>query len=137
MIMHKERIKFSGDVKQRYYVRRDDCGDEYIALRGKNALGHDGLDHLYMISVEKLGLWITSGAIKSTVRRLQTKVPDLRIEQLGQSEAVLSCPLNQLEPLCQAAGARVRPRYSEETLSRKRKAATHARKFLPPDREAS
>jgi hypothetical protein len=128
---------FNDAVKQHRYVRRDATGVEYIALRGKKALGNGGLDHIYLINLETVGFWITRGTIKSTIRRLQAKVSGLRVEQLGDGEAVLSAPLNQLDDLCQAAGARIRPRYSEETLTRKRRAARHARAYLPSDREAS
>ena len=136
-----KKLNFNDDVKRRYYVRRDDCGDErgdeYIALQGQKALGNGGLDHIYLVGPNKLGLWMTSATIKSTIRRLQNIVPDLRLEQFGDGEAVLSAPLSQLDTLCRAAKARMRPHYSEEALSRKRKAARHARKFLDPDREAS
>ena len=128
---------FNDAVKQHRYVRRDETGVEYIALRGKKALGNGGLDHIYLITSDKLGLWITSGTINATIRRLQSKVSNLKGEQLGDGEAVLSAPLDQLENLCKAAGARVRPRYSEEVLSNKRKAIKHARAYLPSDREAS
>ena len=131
------KIIFDETVKHKYYIRRDDSGDEYLALRGSKALGNGGLDHIYLMDTETVGLWITSGAINSTIRRLQAKVPGMRVEQLGDGEAVLSAPLNQLDDLCQAAGARIRPRYSEETLTRKRRAARHAGAYLPSDREAS
>ena len=113
-LLKVERLTFSDEAKRRYVIRRDDCGDEYIALRGKKALGNGGLDHTYLIGPITMGLWITSGAIKSTVRRLQDKVPDLRIEQLGQDEAVLSAPVSQLDTLCGAANARVRQQLSGE-----------------------
>ena len=112
------KLLFNDSVKQHYYVRRDDCGDEYIALRGKKALGNGGLDHIYLINPETVGLWITSGAINSTIRRLQAKVSDLRLEQLGSGEAVLSAPLGQLDTLCRIAGARLRPQLSNDRKQR-------------------
>ena len=124
--MEIKRLIFADPLKQRYFVRRDDCGGEYLSLRGPKALGAlgtGGLDHIYLIGPGTLGLWITSGTIKSTVRRLQGTVPGMNVELLGDSEAVLSAPLSQLDELCRAAGARNRPRYSEEALSRKRQAA--------------
>jgi hypothetical protein len=64
---HMTRLVFNDSVKQRYYVRRDECGDEYIALRGKKALGNGDLDHINLINLEIVGLWITSGVINSTI----------------------------------------------------------------------
>lgn len=107
------RLVFDDTVKRHYYIRRDECGAEYIALRGKRALGNGGLDHIYLISPYTLGLWITSKQINRTIEKLQSKVADLKVEQLGDDEAVLSVPLSQLDTLCQAAGARVRPQLTD------------------------
>ena len=115
---HMARLVLNDTVKQRYYIRRDDSGDEYLALRGSKALGNGGLDHIYLMDTETVGLWITSGAINSTIRRLQAKVPGMRVEQLGGGEAVLSAPLIQLDTLCQAAGARIRPHLTDEQKKR-------------------
>lgn len=109
-----KKLTFNDNVKDRYYVRRDQCGDEFIALRGAKALGNGGLDHIYLIGPNMVGLWITSGQINRTVHRLQLQVPDLKVEQLGDTEAVLSAPISSLFHLCKSAGARVRPRLSPE-----------------------
>ena len=109
-----EKPIFADDVKQRYYIRHDDCGDEYIALRGSKALGNGGLDHIYWIKADTLGLWMSSGQINRTIKKLMTQVPELKIEQLGDGEAVLSAPVSSLHQLCRTAGARVRPQLSDE-----------------------
>lgn len=112
-----KRLTFSDEIRRCYFVRRDACSDEHIALRGSKAMGKGGLDHIYLIGPDKLGLWITRRNIESTVLRLMEKVPDLRVEQLGEKEAVLSAPLCRLDALCEAAGARVRRRMSDEGKS--------------------
>jgi len=109
-----KKLTFSESVIHRYYAKRDNCGDEYIALRGKKSLRNGGLDHIYLINRETVGLWITSKQINRTIKKFQSKVPDLKIEQLGDGEAVLSVPLNNLDALCQAAGARTRPHLTDE-----------------------
>lgn len=81
--MEARRPIFSDSIKSRYFVRRDDCRHEYIVLRGQKALGNGGLDHIYLINEDLVGLWVTSGRIMATIRRLQEKVPGLREEQAG------------------------------------------------------
>ena len=125
--MEATRLRFTGAVKDRYYVRRDDCGDEYVALRGKNALGNGGLDHIYNIGPNKLGLWVTSGQINRTIPRLLGEVPGLRVEQQGEHEAVLSAPVAHLDVLCRAAEARIRPRLSAEQKLALVEAGKHSR----------
>ena len=91
-----DRLCFSDDVKSRWHVSRDECGDEYICLTGNKALGKGGLDHIYPFSLNRVGLWITSGAINGTINRLQSKISGLQVEQLGDSEVVLSAPVEKL-----------------------------------------
>ena len=108
-----KKLTFSESVKQHYYVRRDECGAAYIALRGKKALGNCGLDHIYLISSDTVGLWVSSKQINRTIERLQSQVADLKVELLGDDEAVLSASISQLDALCRATGARVRPQLTD------------------------
>ena len=62
------------------------------------ALGNGGLDHIYRMGLDRLGLWITSGQVNRTVRRFAAEVSNLQVEQLGDYDAVLSAPIEQLEP---------------------------------------
>ena len=106
-------LRFSDEVRNKWIVRRDQCGDEYIVLTGKKALGYGGHDHIYFISARRVGLWVTSKQVRQKIKSLQHKVPDLAVEQLGDDEAVLSAPLDHLELLCRAAKARRRRQLSE------------------------
>jgi hypothetical protein len=115
--MEIKGIKFAVDIKSRYYIRRDGCRDEYIALRGSNALGRGRLDHIYLINADTLGLWFSSSQIRRTAKRLMAQVPGLNIEQLGDA-AVLSAPIDSVHQLCKAAGARARPQLSLDRIKR-------------------
>ena len=109
-----KKLTFDNSAKRMYYVYHDDCRDEYVALRGKHALGKDGVDHIYLIDEDTVAVWITSQKINRTIMRLMGQVPGLKVEQLGDTEAVLSAPLASLYQLCKAAGARGRPQLSSE-----------------------
>ena len=111
---------FSDDIKKRWIVRRDKCGDEFIALNGRTALGKGGLDHIYLISESEAGLWITGVQVQQKIDTIQKKVPSLTIIQQGQGEAVVSVPVEDLDALCEAAGAKRRKRLSEEQRQRLR-----------------
>lgn len=113
--MSSEHLKFSDDIKRCWIVKKDECRDEYIGLNGKNALGKGGLDHIYLISEKKAGLWLTCHGMRK-ISTLQSKVPSLVIEQMGSGEAVLSVPIEDLHSLCKAVGARKRKQLSEERL---------------------
>lgn len=108
VIQKGDRLCFSDDVKSAWRVRKDDCGDDFIRLNGRKALGSSGLDHIYPISLSKIGLWVTSGTLDRLIRQLKSQISGLELEQLGQGEAVLSAPVEQLDELCRAANARAR-----------------------------
>ena len=119
-MMSQEHLHFSDDIKKRWIVKKDSCGDEYIALNGTKALGKGGIDHIYLISKKQAGLWITSRQIKQKIKNLRDKVPSLVIEQLGEDEAVVSAPICDLNKLCQAARAKKRKQLSNDQLQRLR-----------------
>ena len=112
------RLHFSDDVKKCWIVKRNSCGDEYIALNGKKACGKGGLDHIYLISKKQAGLWVTSRQIKQKIDNLRDKVPALVIEQLGDGEAVVSVPVGDLHNLCGAVKARKHKHLSEDEVQR-------------------
>tara|TARA_R100000808_G_scaffold24691_1_gene57621 strand:- start:2360 stop:2752 length:393 start_codon:yes stop_codon:yes gene_type:complete len=107
--MAELRLTFPDEVKRRYWVLKDEGGDEYIALRGKRALGNGGMGHIYRISEDLLGWWIDSTQAFNVYNIHKGGIHDLRLEQLGEGEAVISCPTRRLHDLCQAAKARTRP----------------------------
>lgn len=109
----QERLLFASDVRKCWLVRRDQNYDPYIVLNGKTALGNDGLDHLFIISESRVGVWLTSRQIKQKIAALQKKLLELRIEQLGDGEAVISADIIHLDELCRAVRARKRRRISE------------------------
>jgi len=110
------RLHFSNDIKKCWIVKRDSCGDEYIALNGKHALGKGGLDHIYLITEQRAGLWMTSRQLRQKINALRSKVSSLAIEQVGDSEAVVSVPISDLHTLCKAYGTRKRKHLSESQL---------------------
>jgi hypothetical protein len=114
-------INFSSDIKRRWIVKRDQCRDEYIALTGKNVLGYGGLDHIYLISPIKVGLWLTSRQIRQKIKSLKRKIPKLSIEQLGEDEAVVSVPIAKLDNLCNVVRARRRRQLSTSEKERLRR----------------
>ncbi len=118
--MSKVHLNFSDNVKKCWTVKHDNCFDEYLVLNGKNALGKGGLDHIYLISSNKAGLWLTGKQVKQKINTIQKKVPSLMIEQLGDGEAVLSVPFNDLHDLCEAVRARKRKQLSEEQIQKLR-----------------
>jgi hypothetical protein len=124
--MNDDHLKFSDDIKKHWIVKKDECRDEFIALNGKNALGKGGLDHIYLIEEEKAGLWLTSQGLRK-ITTLQNKVPSLAIEQMGNGEAVLSVPIEDLHNLCKAVGARKRQQLNEQRLEQLKNCANHAR----------
>lgn len=116
----KVHLHFSDDIKKRWFVKKDSCGDEYIALNGKKALGKGGVDHIYLISEKRAGLWITSKQIKQKINNLKGKVSALVIEQLGKDEAVVSVPVEDLHNLCKAVKAKKHKHLNESQLQRLR-----------------
>ena len=108
-----DHFDFSDEVKSRWRVRRDDGDDEYICLAGKKALGKGGLDHIYLVSTERVGLWLTTSRPKATIKRFQAKISGVVVEQMGDGEIVLSVPISELDNLCRAAGA-IKRRYLSE-----------------------
>jgi hypothetical protein len=125
---------FSDEIKKHWIVRRDVCGDEYIALNGKNALGKKplrkgspGKDHIYLISKDRAGLWISGVQVQKKVNAIQKKVPSLMIEQIGDGEAVVSVPVNDLHELCKAARAKRRKQLTEDQRQRLRESNPIAR----------
>lgn len=121
-------LKFPGSIKKRWIVKRDANGDEYIRLNGRKALGKYGIDHIYLIDEKTVGLWLTSCQIKSRIKNLKIKVPNLRIEQLGDGEAVLSVSIDQVDNLCHAVKARQRRKVSEQERKRLQRISPFARK---------
>ena len=113
--------QFSQKIKSKWVVKRDERGDEFIRLNGKNALLNEGLDHIYLISEDLVGVWLTTRQIESRVRRLKKIVPGLTIQQLGDTEGVLSCSIEHLDDLCKAVGAQQRRTVSDETRERLRR----------------
>ncbi len=111
---------FSDDIKKSWIVKRDECGDEYIALNGKNALGKGGLDHIYLISNNKADFWITGKQVGKKINNIQKRLPSIVIEQLGDGEAVLSVPICDLRKLCEVARAKKRKHLSEDQRQRLR-----------------
>ena len=111
-------LHFSDGIKKCWIVKRDSCGDEYIALNGKNALGKGGFDHIYLISEQLAGLWTTSRQLRQKINSLRSKVSSLAIEQIGDGEAVVSVPIGDLHTLCKAYRARKRKHLSESQLQR-------------------
>ena len=120
--------KFPDAVKRRWIVRRDTNGDEYIVLNGRNSLARDGLDHGYMISGVRVGVWLTGRRIAAKVQELQKQIAGLRIEQFGHDEAVVSVPLNLLDDLCHAVNARSRRKVSDKERQRLQRISPIARK---------
>lgn len=115
-----KRLLFDDTVKDRWIIKRDDNHDHYIALNGKKALGQGGLDHIYLIGPDKLGLWITTRQIRGRIKVLTEKVPGLAIEMLGDGEALLSIGIEHLDKLCVAARAKARRHVSEAEKQRLR-----------------
>lgn len=120
--------KFSDAVKRRWKIRRDDNGDEYVVLNGQNSLAKHGLDHAYMISGVRVGVWLTSRQIAAKIRRLQKKVAGVRIEMFGDGEAVVSVGIEQIDDLCQAVKARARRKVSDKELQRLQRISLLARR---------
>jgi len=114
----KEHLYFSDDTKKHWIVKRDECFNEHIALNRRTALGKGGLDHIYLISKNRAGLWGTAKQIKQKINTLRKKVPSLVIEQLGEDEAVVSVTIGNLDDLCKAARARKHKQLSESQLQR-------------------
>ena len=110
--------KFSDAVKSRWKVRRDQNGAEYIVLNGRNSLARDGLGHAYMISGVRVGAWLASGRICSKVQKLRKSVVGLRIEMIGDTEAVVSVPTDRIDDLCNAVKARRRRTISDKERRR-------------------
>ncbi len=109
---------FSDDIKSRWIVKRDEAGDEFIRLNGRKALLNGGLDHVYLISSDRVGVWLTRQL--SPFNRLAKKVPTLKIEQSGNGESVLSCDIKHLDDLCEAVNAKRRHRLTDEQRAKKR-----------------
>jgi len=110
--------RFSQDIKQKWQVKRDECGDEFIRLNGKTALLNGGLDHIYLINEKIVGVWLTTRQIESRFEKLKKMVPGIKIEQLGDGEGVLSCSIKHLDKLCEGVRARKRRKLSEKSRKR-------------------
>ena len=115
-----EHLEFSEEIKSKWFVRRDSCYDQYIVLNGKKALGNGGLDHIYLISKDRAGYWVTSDRISRSITSLQKKVPSIEVEQLGTGEAVLSLPVSDLDRLCRVIRAKKHKVVSDEHLKKLR-----------------
>ena len=100
---------FSDAVKSRWTVKKDECGDEYIKLNGRTALPDAGLDHIYKIDTDKLGVWLT----RRNTKRILDRIPGSKIEQGGDDEVVISCGIEHLDLLCQTVGAKRRMQLSD------------------------
>lgn len=117
--------KFSESIKKKWIVKRDEAGDEFIRLNGKQALLNEGIDHIYLISPERVGVWLTGRQLKP----IQRVIPGLKVEQCGEGEIILSCSIEHLDKLCIAVGVRKRRPVSDETRKRLRSISP----FLKPD----
>lgn len=104
-----KHLAFSPETRHRWIVKRDASHDWLIPLNGSNPL-----DHVFLINDSLVGLWITSGRLRATIRRLTQRVSTLKVEQAGDFEAVLSAPVDSLEALCIAAKAKRRRQITEE-----------------------
>lgn len=71
----------------------------------------DGLDHIYEISCETLGLWLTGS---QKIRRIRKEVRGLVMLQDGENEAVLGFPPELLDRVAKIAKARKRRYLSPE-----------------------
>ncbi|RKY05222.1 MAG: hypothetical protein DRP56_09140 [Planctomycetota bacterium] len=101
---------FSQEVKAKWFVKKDESGDEFIRLNGRKALLNDGLDHIFQISSDRVGAWLT----RRNTKQILAKVPGSKIEQAGSEETIISCGIEHLELLCDAVGAKRRPVYTAE-----------------------
>ena len=90
--MSKDNLRFSERIRNaRWRITRDETGDDIIILTKRNKA-----DHIYPLSSERFGVWLTSGKINRLVDRLK-KCAGCIIEQKGDSEAVLSWPYESLD----------------------------------------
>lgn len=108
------RLHFPDSVRQRWTVRRDANRDDFIVLNGRSSLANGGLDHIYRMSEARAAAWITSTRLRQKIKALVSKVSSLRVEQIGDGEAVVSADLADLDLLCRAVGARRRMRLTPE-----------------------
>jgi len=125
-----KRLDFAPAVKAVWRVKRDECRDEYIPLRGRTGLDSGGLDHVYALSRTRLGVWLSGRQILQRVRTLQGRLSGLLVEQLGDGEAILSAPVAELDTLCRAVKARRRRQVSQgerQRLQRMGRIATIAK----------
>jgi hypothetical protein len=120
--------KFPASVKERWKIRRDQNGDEYIVVNGKESLVKSGLAHIYMISGVRVGAWVSSKKINLKVRNLQKQIAGLRVEQMGDGEAVLSININQIDGLCRAVNARSRRKVGVKQREHLRRISPFARR---------
>ena len=133
----KEHLNFCDDIKKQWFVKRDECFDEFIALNGKNALGKVGFDHIYLISSGKAGLWLTGKQVNKKIKALREKVPSLMVEQLGDVEAVISVPIGDLDDLCKAVRAKKHKNLSESQLRRLKDNIPYLRSKIVPAKKVS
>lgn len=92
--------------KEKYVVKKMPDGTEFIPSGRR-----DGIDHIYAIGDNKLGLWLT-GSRK--IKSIQSKVTGLELIQDGDGEGVLAFSPDLLDRVARFARARKRRHLTEE-----------------------
>ena len=105
-IKSPDRSEFAPEVTRRYRVfRHPRTGEQFIPLRGfKGLSGVCGCQHVYLAGAGRSAIWL-EGRVEAKIKRLRGICPDLRVEQLGDREAVISVGMRELESVLPHLGA--------------------------------
>ena len=111
----------------KYRVTKDECGDFIIELRG-------GKGFVYAYSETILAAYIQSGQPMRTLKRLKRDVPAVTIEQAGDHEMVVLCPIEHATAFLRVCGAKTRAQRAPLSEEHKQRLIEAGRKHRFPSR---
>jgi len=78
--------------KQGLRITKDEAGDSIIILTKRNRA-----DHIYPMSDDRFGVWLTAKRPKHLLDKLQTVCPSYKLEQQGDDELIVSFLYSDIE----------------------------------------
>ena len=104
-----DRLRFPEQVKNSgWRVTRDENGDERIQLT-KGSKG----DHIYPLSKDRFGVWVTRAKVSRIVSKFE-KTDGCNVEQVGDTEAVLSWPYENINKIARLLHAAKKKKVSKK-----------------------
>ena len=95
--MSKDNLRFPAFIKQAgWRVTKDELWDEVIILTKRN-----NYDHIYPLSNDRFGVWLTSQRPDRLFSKLREKSPSFKLEQQGDGEFVVSFEYADFDPVAE------------------------------------